>query len=749
MKNPLSILRRFVRNLGLVEQAQVVASTGVIVSMATIIIAMLATGQSPRLMDFVSILTIGLIGFAGVFFSLQYSRQLDEQRRQLLAINSIAESVNRVVELDHVLKTALKKVTELLNTNFGWVYMLEGNSLVLKSSKGTTADFLALNKDAAPDSPSAWLHQPRVQRERIAERLGLIHPELKLLGIQFWASIPLRAKESVGGTLIVAGEAYDMFTTKQAELMEAFGNQISVALSNAQLFERLKQSEQQYIDLFENAPDIYLSVNRHHTIVGFNKTGADILGYSKQETLRKPFENLFVEGRRVPVKDILTTMFSEGRGLKDAEEQMLRKDGTPIYVTLNSTLVFDDAGRTVNARIVARDISERKKMESAILHAQKIDSIGSLAGGIAHDFNNILASILGSASIMRRRISEKGKLYKYVEIIDNASRRGSALTRQLLTFARKTETEIKSVNVNAIIKETLQLFERSVTKEIRVVANLTGQSTSVRGDDGQIQQGLLNLFLNARDAMPNGGIMTVTTSVTQADAHVVRQFASVKPGTFIAVSVSDTGAGIAPEVQDRVFEPFFTTKDTGTGLGLSVLYGVVQNHGGFINLESEAGQGTTFTIYFPRAATGAQASARTRKQRLPRGRENVLVIDDEISVCEIAQDMLSDLGYSVTFVHDGRAGLDFYRTRQATIDLVLLDVNMPHMGGRQAFEGLKSINPATRIILLTGYGRDSIEAASLLAEANGFLQKPFQVEDLATKVRAVLDTRGVAVEATA
>ena len=745
MENPYYIVKRFVKSLGLVEQAQVVASTGVIVSMATIIFAMVVTGQSPRLMDFISILAIGLIGFAGVYFSLQYSRQLDEQRRQLFAMNSIAESVNRVVELDQVLHAALKKVTELLNTNFGWVYMIEGNSLVLKSSKGTTVDFLALGRTSA-DSPSVWLHQPRVQRERIDQRLGLIHPELKILGIQFWASIPLRAKESVGGTLIVAGEVFDMFTAKQAELMEAFGNQISVALNNAQLFERLKQSEQQYIDLFENAPDIYLSVNRNHTIVGFNKTGGDILGHTKQEILRKPFENLFVEDRRGAVKELLVTMFEEGRGLKDVEEQMVRKDGQPIKVTLNSTLVFDDAGRTVNARVVARDITERKKMESAILHAQKIDSLGSLAGGVAHDFNNILAAILGSASIMRRKITEKGRLYKYVEIIESASRRGSALTRQLLTFARKTEIEIKPVDVNAIIKETIHLFERSVTKEIRVAANLTNQATSVRGDDGQIQQALLNLFLNARDAMPNGGTLTISTSVTQADAHSAHQFASVKPGTFIAISVSDTGVGIAKDIQDRVFEPFFTTKDNGTGLGLSVLYGVVQNHGGFINLESEVGRGATFTIYFPRASTATQAAARRRRQRLPRGRENILVIDDEISVCEIARDMLSDLGYVVTFVHDGRAGLDFYRSRQAGIDLVLLDVNMPHMGGRQAFEGLKTINPATRIILLTGYGKDSVEASSLLAEADGFIQKPFQVEDLATRVRTVLDSRGVTEE---
>ncbi|MFN0159578.1 MAG: response regulator, partial [Bacteroidota bacterium] len=399
-----------------------------------------------------------------------------------------------------------------------------------------------------------------------------------------------------------------------------------------------------------------------------------------------------------------------------------------------------------NARIVARDISERKKMEGAILHAQKIDSIGNLAGGIAHDFNNILASVLGSASIMRRRMAEDEKLYKYVEIIEVAARRGSALTRQLLTFARKTETFNNAIDLNALIQETLQLFERSVSKEIVIHTNFTNETAIVNGDSGQIQQALLNLFLNARDAMLNGGALTIATSVTIADARTASQFTSVKPGSFVSVNVTDTGAGIEQSIQNRIFEPFFTTKDHGTGLGLSVLYGVVQNHGGFINLESEPGRGTSFTLFLPRSDAKIHAARRQREQRLPRGTEHILIIEDEVSVSEIARDMLTDLGYTVMVCADGKTGLDSYRVRQGSIDLILLDINMPLMGGREAFEQLKKINPGVRIIILTGYGKNVIEPSSFPGEVNGFVQKPFQLEELATKVRQALDTKTVETE---
>jgi len=432
-------------------------------------------------------------------------------------------------------------------------------------------------------------------------------------------------------------------------------------------------------------------------------------------------------------------MFAEGRPLRDVEAQLVTANGTGLVVNLNASLDRDESGRTANARIVARDIVERKQMEAALLHAQKIDSIGNLAGGIAHDFNNILSAVLGSASIMRRKLPERAPLAKYVEIIENSARRGSSLTRQLLTFARKTETITRTVDINALILETLQLYERSVSKEIAITTAFADAAPAVVGDEGQIQQALLNLFLNARDAMPEGGTLTVSTAITTADARTTSLFATIKPGPFVQIQVSDTGHGIARELQNRVFEPFFTTKDHGTGLGLSVVYGVVQNHGGFVNFESTVGHGTSFSIYLPHAGAVSRRESRQRRTRVPRGSEHILIIEDELSVCEIARDMLMGLGYTVIAAHDGKQGVDIYRSRQGSIDLVLLDINMPVMGGKEAFVLLRGINQTVRIIIVTGYGHEAVDISAFPSEVNGFVQKPFQLETLAATVRTVLD----------
>ena len=738
MGNPLHAFRSFVRNLGLVEQSQVVASTVVVVSMVTIIAAILASGQTPRGTDFISILTVGVIGSAGVYFSLRYSRELDDQRRQLLAVNTIAEAVNREAEFETVLQTALTAAATQLNSPFGWIYLVEGGRPALKCSRGSDVDFAA-GDGASP----AWLSSPQLHRERLAAE-GEIPPHLKQLGIQSWASVPLRTQEQVNGALVVAAPEFDHFSPKQADLLEAFANQIVTAVNKAQLFELLRQSERRYADLFENSPDIYFTVGGNHAVLACNSTGAALLGYPKESIVGRPFESFFTAERRAALHGLVDRVFREGYTLRNAEERMVTAAATTIDVHLNSSLLRDSAGQTVSARVVARDISERKRMEAALLHAQKIDSIGNLAGGIAHDFNNILASILGSATILRKRTSPTGKLAKYLEIIETAARRGSSLTRQLLTFARKAETRVEQVDVNAIITDTLQLFQRSVSKGIVVQTRLTEDPTDVNGDEGQIQQALLNLFLNARDAMPDGGTLTVTTASLDVEADAAAQFSAPRPGPFVRIDVADTGTGIDPAIQQRVFEPFFTTKDQGTGLGLSVLYGVVQNHGGFITLDSQPGHGTRFGVFLPRTGLKPPVPRPRRPLRPPRGTEHVLVVDDEVSLCEVTREMLTGLGYTVTVVHDGRSAVDTYRTRRASIDLVLLDVNMPEMGGEKAFTLLREMNPALPIIILTGYGRAVVETSRFSSPIDGFMQKPFQLEELAVRVRTALDERRTA-----
>ncbi|MDH4069508.1 MAG: response regulator [Ignavibacteria bacterium] len=737
MQNPLTTARSFLNDLGPVEQAQVVASTAVVVMMVTIVATLVVTGQGWRPVDFFTILTVGLIGFTSVYFSLRHNRQLDTQRRQLLALNTIADAVNQLGDINKVLNTSLEKVTELLGCRLGWIYILEGNKLVLKCSRGTTHDFLRMVESR---NLTTWLHQPKVMREKLSTRTGLIPDRLKKEGVQYWVSVPLAAKDTVAGVLIVAGNDYGMLNYAEADLMESFGKQISVALNNARLFDLLRDSEQQYHDLFENAPDSYLTIDRNHVVVACNMTMTAMVGLPKEEIIGRPFEVLFTEEQVPFLQQTIEDMFETGEGLSDVEGQIMTPEQDPVFVNLNVSFAKDDDGTIVNARVIARDITQKKKMEQTLLHAQKIDSIGQLAGGVAHDFNNILASVLGAASIMRRRLTEESNLYKYVQIIEVAARRGSSLTRQLLTFARKTETSDELVDVNSVVRETILMFERSVPKNITIATNLSEQPATVRGDSGQIQQALLNLFLNAKDAMPDGGSLTIQSSIVMVDARVTDTFAAVKPGTFVRMQVSDTGIGIDTSIKTRVFEPFFTTKNAGTGLGLSVLYGVVQNHGGFVEVESEPGRGTTFSIHVPHSSGGVRAVNEERRQTVPRGYENILIIDDEMSVCEIARDMLSELGYTVMQASDGKAGVDLYKNRRGSIDLVLLDLNMPLMGGKETFEQLRIINPNLKIIILTGYGEHAIRDR-FKGEADSFLQKPFQLEDLAVKIRQVLDSR--------
>jgi PAS domain S-box-containing protein len=729
--------QKFVRTLGPVEQAQVVASTAVVVSMVTIISAMAATGQSPRLMDFISILTVGLFGLVTVSFSLRYGRQMDAQQRHLLALNSLADTLNQLTDPRIVLENALKKVMGIFDASSGWVYLLQGERATLTVGLGIGADFLTAS-EVSRDANPAWFAVPHVCRERLADSQGIITRDLKALGVQFWASIPFSVENSVAGFLVVSGQKFPPLRPSQFELAQALGNQISVALTNASLFEQLDRSRRQYADLFENAPDIYLSVASDGTILDCNTTGAKMLGASKGEILGRHVEEWFAADRRVSVRALFERMLNRVDALRDEEETMQDVSGRRFPVLLNSSLVLDSEGRMLTARVVARDITERKKMETAILHAQKLDSIGNLAGGIAHDFNNLLAAVLGSANIMRRQMGDDGRLTKYIDIVESSARRGSTLTRQLLTFARKTERQVITIDVNTLVRDTLALFERGTDKRIVIETALSAETLTVSGDEGQLQQAVLNVLANARDAMPGGGVLRIETNGIFADGRLTHDFSSVRPGPFVSVRVSDTGQGIPRELQGRVFEPFFSTKDQGTGLGLSVVYGVVQSHGGFINLESLPGSGTSVTMFLPRVSAKAHPSR--GHQILPRGTEEILIIDDEDSVSEIARDMLMSLGYTVYVENDGQAGVAFFRNRHATIRLILLDVNMPVMNGKEAFAELRRIDPASRIVIVTGYGRGMIEISDFGSPVNAFMQKPFQLETLAMTVRHALDS---------
>jgi PAS domain S-box-containing protein len=738
MANFRNILK-FRTSLGPVEQAQIVASTAVVVTLVTIVVVRMTSGHTLELLLFGSVLTVGVFGFIIVFFTLKYGRLLEEQKQELLALNTFAESVNRAIGVQFLLHNALLEMKRLLEVEYGWIFSVENNQLVLKALRGTEElNFSILDSSLGINHEKMrWIHSPRIVKRPKKSDSSTDSPWAYGI-IGSLASVPIMMKDQLSGLIVLASRNREAFSNKQIALIMAFANQIGVAMENAMLFERVRKSEERYIDLFENSPDMSHIINKAGIIISCNQTETTRLGYSKEELVGGSILKLYPPEYQKEAQHNLNNIFNRNREIKGLEEKFIAKNGELIDVSINASIILDEAGEPL-VRAVARDITEQKNLEAKIIHAQRIDSIGNLAGGIAHDFNNILTSILGSTSIMKRKMKHDDRWYRFADIIETAARRGASLTRQLLTFARKSNVQFRPIVVNDIIEETLRLFERSIDKTILIEKKLTDEVCIIHGDDGQLQQAFLNLLINARDAMPDGGTITVQSKHKQVEEDTTAT-PEIHKGLYVAVSITDTGVGMDKKTQQHIFEPFFTTKDVGkgTGLGLSVVYGVINSHNGFVTVQSELTHGAEFTMYFPIIPAAENFQQQVRPSKLERGTERVLVIDDENDVADIISGMLDSLGYQVTHVDSGQKAINLYK-RKKRFDAVVLDLNMPKMSGKETFIKLKKIDPNIRVVISTGYGDRVIDASLGKAAGDTFLQKPYQIEELSKTMRLTLN----------
>jgi PAS domain S-box-containing protein len=440
------------------------------------------------------------------------------------------------------------------------------------------------------------------------------------------------------------------------------------------------------------------------------------------------------------------------------EFDALRKDGSTFPVIIHASPIVRE-GRAVGLRGILVDITERKKAEEErewlqerLRHSEKMEAIGQLAGGIAHDFNNHLSAILGFAEILLERMADPEQV-PFLDGIIKSSRRSAELTRQLLAFARKGKFLTVLVDLQEVIEEVVQILKHSIDKRIVLRQVTDGRPALVLGDPCELQNALMNLAINARDAMPDGGEMTFSTRVRQLDEATCRRLASdVLPGTFLEVSVSDTGMGIERDIQQRIFEPFFTTKELGkgTGLGLASVYGTMKNHRGAIMVTSEPGHGSCFKLFLPLAQLRdgeAVESVETRtgiqSLDIPPGSGQILVIEDEALVGQMLLVMLGHLGFKATLMQDGRAALDHFGAIWRTVDLVIMDLVMPNLSGLETFRGLKAISPDVPVVVSSGYGADG-EAQQIMDEgATAFLQKPYQVRELSQVLARVFPSQVV------
>ena len=510
--------------------------------------------------------------------------------------------------------------------------------------------------------------------------------------------------------------------------------------------EALVASEERFRELFDGAPVGYHEIDKEGKIVRVNRTELDMLGYTAEEMVgRYVYE--FIAGEMSP-QSVKGKLAGERPVESGFERTYLRKGGTTIPVLIEETLIKDIEGRIVGIRSTIQDITERKRsdeekatLQDQLRQSQKIEAIGRLSGGIAHDFNNILTIISGNAQLSLLDHKQGDPLRENIEEIKRASERAADLTRQLLAFSRKQVMEMRVLDLNHVVQGLDKMLHRLLGEDIELRTVLPEGIGKVKADPGQIEQVIVNLAVNARDAMIEGGKLTIETAGVELDEKYAHKHIAVQPGRYVMLSVSDTGEGMTSEVKERVFEPFFTTKEQGkgTGLGLSTVYGIVKQSGGNIWIYSEPGQGTTFKIYLPQVDEPLTEEKEEVVKEIPRGNETILVVEDEETVRKLAVRSLKSLGYRVLDAPEGGMALLVCEEFKGRIHLILTDVVMPGMGGRKLAERLKQIHPEMKVLFMSGYTDNAIVHHGVLEEGTKFIQKPFTLENLARKVREALD----------
>ena len=421
----------------------------------------------------------------------------------------------------------------------------------------------------------------------------------------------------------------------------------------------------------------------------------------------------------------------------------LRKDGKKISVSLTDSPIRGERGSITGLSSIARDITERKRLEEELLQSQKMEAVGRLAGGIAHDFNNILTAILGYSDLLIGQIEERHWMFKHLSEIRKASEFAASLTQQLLAFSRRQPLYLRVFCINDTVHSLQKMLQRVIGENFKIQTQLTANVGRLKADQSQLEQVLLNLCVNARDAMLTGGTITIqTTDVTYFPSDEESSIAEMPAGEYVKLSVSDTGTGIAPEVVKHIFEPFFTTKEKGhgTGLGLATCYGIVKQSGGYIAVESTLGSGTCFSIYMPRVdEAGEKSNNRTEVGQLPGGSETILYVEDEISVRSLTAHVLRRLGYTVLEAGDGQQARTIVEERNGhSIDLLFSDVVLPDLSGRQLADWICTRREKTKLLFTSGYVDESILRRHGVESDVAFLQKPFTPSDLALKVREVI-----------
>ncbi len=513
----------------------------------------------------------------------------------------------------------------------------------------------------------------------------------------------------------------------------------------------LRESEKKYQQIYDEAPVGYHELDSKGRITRVNRRELQMLGYGAGEMLGKPVWDFFEE-EDTTRKVILAKLSGDVSFHDTFERTYRRKDGSTLPVLVEDRVMRDKGNQIIGIRSMVEDITERRRTEEALRKSeeqlrqwQRVEAIGRLAGGVAHDFNNLLMTIKGCSELLLGAFDRRDPRREEVEEILKAADRATSLTRQLLAFGRRQVLQPQVLDLNAVVMNMDKMLRRVIGEDVQLITSLHRDLWSVKVDPGMIEQVIMNLAVNSRDAMPNGGKLTIETTNVTHDEEYASHHVSVKPGYYAMLAITDTGCGMDKETQSHLFEPFFTTKEKGkgSGLGLSTVYGIIKQSGGNIWTYSEPGLGTTFKIYLPRVEETSHAYKPEiiRKEiKAPGGTETVLLVEDEEAVRSMVSKVLQNKGYRVLEASHGNEALEVCDRFEGPIHLMVTDVIMPQMSGRELAERLALMRPEMRVLYMSGYPDNTIVQHGVLEPGTAFLQKPFTINALELKVREILDS---------
>jgi two-component system cell cycle sensor histidine kinase/response regulator CckA len=656
---------------------------------------------------------------------------LRDDRGEIVGLVGITREINELMRVQEVLSQERNLLRSLIDSLPDQIYVkdLESRFLVCNAGVARMAgvarpeDLLEKTDfDIFPEELAAQYYADEQRAMKFGE--PIIDKEEAVVnkaGIMMWSSttkVPVR--DSQGNIIGLVGLNRDMTERKRTE-------------------ERLRLSD----EILQRVNALVLVGDGRGEITYVSPSVKKILGYDPAEILGDGWWHVTREDgeERSHEKEFVARTARGEIPMSTApyEKIVKSRDGVPHHILWQDT---KGPGNSVIG--IGHDISERKLLEEQLRQAQKLESLGTLAGGIAHDFNNVLGIILGYATILEEAKDDPKKSSRSIVAINKAVQRGAGLVRQLLTFARKTDTLFESVRLNDVILELAGMLEQTFPRTIQVSSQLEKEIPSITGDGNQLHQALLNLSVNARDAMPSGGTLTFSTRAVMG-VEVRRRFPEAQKEKYVCISVADTGIGMDKPLLARAFEPFFTTKEEGhgTGLGLAVVYGIVTSHHGFIDVESQVGRGTTFRLYFPIPERSIQmplvATEQPQGQTLD-GTETLLVVEDEEMMLDLLKNILEGKGYRVMTAKDGAEAIEMYAQHRDQIDLVLMDMGLPKVGGAEALQRLQSIDPKVKVILASGYISPHVKSEVLKAGVKHFVQKPYVPQEVLRRIRKVFES---------